>query len=103
MKPSCLMPVLAWAAMAGCRGHQDADPQPGRAVAMIKRLGGTFEVDEQKAGKPLVKLRLTATSRATNADLAILEDLPELESLELNTWRITDTGLKHLKGLTKLR
>jgi len=71
-------------------------------ISAIKKLGGVVEIDEQRPGKPVVKVDLHET-KVTDADLEILESLTELRTLDLRLTKITDAGVSRLKGLKELR
>jgi hypothetical protein len=67
-----------------------------KAIAEIKRLGAKV------VGNPVRKVDLS-DSKVTNAGLAHLKTLRDLEELDLARTDVTDAGLKHLQGLVKLR
>jgi hypothetical protein len=73
-----------------------------RAIAAIKKLGGTVTFDHRKPGKPVFRVDLDAT-KITDKDLKHLKPMVGLKQLFLKHTRITDKGLKHLKGLTNLQ
>lgn len=85
------------------RGQQTANPSPGkaipkveslpkqsakpspdqsRAISEIEKLGGRAEVDEESPDNPVVRAFL-ATEQVTDASLACLEGLAQLEELYL--------------------
>jgi hypothetical protein len=78
------------------------DRQEREDVAGIHRLGGKATVDENRPGKPVIEVILCG-SRVTDADLAQLEELKQLQLLDLNSTGITDEGLVYLKGLAQLK
>lgn len=80
---------------------QDLDPEREQTIARIAKLGGKFELDEQRPGKPVIKVDLRRT-KVTDADLEILKGFTQLRSLNLGSLGVTDAGMKHLKGLTAL-
>ena len=67
-------------------------------VAALKRLGAKIERNEQ--GEVLVYL---VDTEITDAGLVHLKGLTRLQTLDLLSTQITDAGLVHLKGLTNLR
>jgi CxxC motif-containing protein (DUF1111 family)/Leucine-rich repeat (LRR) protein len=71
-------------------------------LAEIRRLGGTAEVDENRPGKPVVRLNLSGT-RVTDTELAPLGALPQLQALDLSQTQITNAGLAALRGLPNLQ
>ena len=97
-----------------------------KVVALVKKLGGSVEIDEKAKEKPVVAVHLSDT-RVTDADLELLKshtklhrlylqnaaitdeglahlkDQTELHTLSLNHTKVTDAGLENLKGLTKLK
>src|SRR5947209_1949698 len=85
------------------------------AVELIERVGG--HVDTRHGGPEWLRQRLgdermsafdrvtgihLAGTQATDATLACLGSVTELERLELDNTNVTDAGLAHLKGLTRL-
>jgi outer membrane protein assembly factor BamB/uncharacterized protein YjbI with pentapeptide repeats len=69
------------------------------AVAAIKKLGGTVNLD--KTSGKVVGVNLCRT-QVTDAMLVHLKALTTLTELNLTDTQITDAGLEHLKGLTSL-
>jgi serine/threonine protein kinase/multidrug efflux pump subunit AcrA (membrane-fusion protein) len=90
--------------------------EQARAIAEIEKLRGTSEKSARLAGwfvtdaalahlKGLTQLEsLTlANSQATNAGLVHVKGLTNLQSLDLTFTKVTDAGVEHIKGLTKLQ
>jgi hypothetical protein len=75
-----------------------ADP----ALALIEKLKGSFQVDEQSPGRPVVVVDLSFTA-ATDADLSHLKRLTAIQELYLIDTKITDAGLEHLRAYSSLR
>ena len=69
------------------------------AVAAFEKLGGKISCN---AAKSVVRVDLSY-SIVDDADLVQLKQFPDLERLNLSETAVTESGLKHLKGLTKLR
>ncbi len=96
----------------GSKAESKTAPAPGstaepntdeaKAIAEIKKLGGKVTPDEKSPGKPVIEVNLGRT-KVTDAGLANLKALTQLQSLNLEGTRVTDAGLKHLKGLTQLK
>jgi hypothetical protein len=69
-----------------------AKPDTDRpVVAAIKRLGGVVKLDLDHPDQPVIEVYLsdgyfTSTPTPTDADLAILKGLTQLQSLSLDTW-----------------
>ena len=81
---------------------QGDNAEQERAIARIEKLGGKFELDEKRPGKPVIKVDLYRT-KVTDADLEILKAFTQVRSLNLRSLGgVTDAGMKHLKGLTAL-
>ena len=70
-----------------------------KAMAAIEKLGGKLVVDE---GYDVVIVDLSAT-KVTDAGLVHLKGLTKLLLLSLNNTKVTDAGLAHIKGLTNLK
>jgi len=96
--------AFACALVAGGAVASLAEPPTARdrAVAAVEKLGGTVEVDETRPGRPVVGVDLSR-SAATDADLVLLEALPDLEVLDLRLTSIGDAGVAHLRGSKALR
>jgi WD40 repeat protein len=74
-----------------------------KAIAEIKKLGGKVAIDEKSPDKPVVEVNLSY-GPVTDAGLAYLKGLPQLQSLNLEECgKITDAGLANVKGLTRLK
>jgi serine/threonine protein kinase len=74
-------------------------PEP---LDRIEQLGGTFEKDNDKPGKPVVGVNFTNTP-VSDADLVFLRELPQLKKLHLGCCRkVGDGGMAHLGGLASL-
>ena len=58
---------------------QGDNAEQERAIARIEKLGGKFELDEKRPGKPLIKVDLRQT-KVTDADLEILKGLLSSEA-----------------------
>jgi WD40 repeat protein/Leucine-rich repeat (LRR) protein len=71
------------------------------AVAALKKLGATV-VRDKRPGQPVVQVSLLGP-KATDASLVYLKDLPQLETLTINSAQITDGGLAQLEPLKQLR
>jgi hypothetical protein len=69
-----------------------------KVIAEIKKLGGKFTL----ANGFVIKVNLANTA-VTDAGLAHLKGLTNLQSLFLWGANVTDAGLEHLKGLTNLQ
>ena len=92
-----LMVVL----LVGYSGSNDAQGQTSKesqaaAVAAIKKLGGRVTFDEKNPGKPLrVILR---GSKVTDAGLVHLKGLTKLGTLNLTDTKVTAAGVKDLQA-----
>jgi hypothetical protein len=79
----------------------EPSPDKEKAIALVKKLGGSVEVDEKVKEMPVVAVHLSDT-KVADADLEPLKSLTKLHRLYLQNTAITDEGLAHLKGLTEL-
>jgi hypothetical protein len=79
----------------------DGGAEQQRVIARIQALGGKVKRDDKAAGQPVVDVDLRHTM-VTDKDLALLKDLPRLETLVLSQTGITDKGLVHLQDMTQL-
>src|SRR4051794_23277388 len=78
------------------------DSPADTTVSWVKDLGGTARVDEKQPGRPVVQIDL-GNADATDAAVAKLATLSELEILSLRRTAVTDAGLAAIRGLRKLR
>ena len=69
------------------------------AIAAIKKLGGTVNLDKTSCEVVGVDLNYT---KITDAGLVHLKGLASLTKLELRGTQVTDAGLEHLKDLASL-
>lgn len=82
----------------GCFG-----PRGGQAAReRIAELGGKVGISGKTTSGSIISVSLEGTS-VTDDDLAILENLPGLQKVNLCYTNISDAGLRHLEGLTELR
>ncbi len=94
---------VAWCAFgclvsANLRAQQpEGEPERGRVLALVNRLGGEPQPKEITAGLPLIGIRL-ATTRVSDDQLGELRGLSSLRSLDLTQTRISDAGLARLRG-----
>ena len=63
---------------------QGDNAEQERAIARIEKLGGKVELDEQRPGKPVIKVDLRQT-KVTDADLQILKAFTQVRSLNLGS------------------
>src|SRR5262249_43167739 len=77
-------------------------PDPTAAIAMIERLGGEYRRNASRPDKPVVQVTLLSTD-LTDADLALLKDMPDLNRLSIEAKGMGDDGVAHLKDLPRLR
>jgi hypothetical protein len=98
-----VMTLLAGCATAivGCNGPSNAMPEE-KAIASIRKLGGSFERDDRVEGEPVVKVDLTGKS-VVDGDIEALKALTGLHSLILRRTQVTDAGIAVVKATGKLR
>jgi internalin A len=88
-----LMLGLSFAPLVSWAAERNADE--AKAIAEIERLGGKVTVDEKNPGRPVVAVDFTDT-QVTDAGLEHLTGLTKLQSLNLEETQITDAGLTYL-------
>jgi hypothetical protein len=76
--------------------------ETGPAIAVLQKLGGTWQVDEQNPDQPVVIIDLSF-KEATDAEIAQLKSHTRLEELYLIETKITDACLAKVKGFADLR
>ena len=92
---------VALVGLVACVGCGPPKPTQDEVIAALKKLGGRVRVDENN---DVVWLDLNIIrSKVTDAGLVHLKGLTKLEWLDLTNTMITDAGLVHLKGLTNLQ
>jgi uncharacterized protein (TIGR03067 family) len=85
------------------------DPQPGAPVRVSVKLDKTKGDALLMKIAPQVKALSRATalsldgSKVTDAGLASLEEIDNIEHINLERTAVTDAGLEHLRQMTKLR
>lgn len=83
-----------------------ADEAEEKAIAFVKKLGGTLTRDDKAPRKPVVTVDLRNHTAVTDAGVKELAALKGLTTLDLTYCRqVTDAGVKELaalKGLTTL-
>jgi hypothetical protein len=85
--------------LAGIPERGSADESS--AAAALEKLGATITRDESKPRRPV--RRVNFDRNATDADVKLLLELPDLDWLTLDQSQITGDGLKQLKALKSLR
>ncbi len=86
-------------------GFTERNTDQVKAIAEIDRLGGKVIADPDKVHRSTAVwgVVLAWTDEVTDAGLAHLEALTQLQYLDLSVTKITDAGLKHVKGLVQLQ
>src|SRR4051812_14132173 len=97
---ACLGVVLALTASLAAAQRACADE--AEAIAAMETRGGVGVRPEKAKGRPAIYVDLGLT-KATDADLAHLKGLTNLQSLRLLATEVSDAGLLHLKGLANLQ
>jgi hypothetical protein len=84
----------------------NANSSREQVIAEVTRLGGKLEFDESQTTKPIVKIDLHSTG-VTDADLIFLEnskkELGTLRYLDLRLTNITDAGVANIRSLKNLQ
>ncbi len=80
----------------------EPNTEQAKAIAEIEKLGGSVIVSEEIPGKPVIEVFLFSKTKDTDAALASLNGLPQVQWLAVNGSNVTDAGLAKLKGLTNL-
>jgi len=78
-----------------------ADDAEDKAVAYVKKLGGTVARDEKAPGKPVINVNLFST-KVTDEGLKELAPLKHLTLLAIRDAKVTDAGLKELATFKNL-
>jgi Leucine rich repeat/Leucine Rich repeat len=93
--------VVEWRA-EGTRQPLESRNGRDQLIATVKKLGGQTTANYGSHEPTITGIDLHRT-RATDADLTLIEGMTSLRSLNLYGTKITDAGMAHLKGLTGLR
>jgi hypothetical protein len=86
-------------------GARAADPEAqGEALAALREIEPVVTFDETRPGKPVVGIQFRPNfGKVTDDDLVHLKAFPHLRAVDLtNKQWVTDAGLAHLAGLTEL-
>jgi len=78
------------------------DDAEDKAIAFVESLKGKIKRDNNRPGKPVVRVSLYHNKQVTDADLKELAAFKDLSSLDLAHTKITDEGIKHLAALKNL-
>ena len=100
-----LLPILACAllvpiCLSGCTANRRTEQE--KAVAEITKLGSTLEYETKRRDGSVLSVQLAGT-QVTDAGLEHLQGLTRLQSLGLGGTQVTDAGLAHLQGLVQLQ
>jgi hypothetical protein len=68
-----------------------------KAIAAIEKFGGRVTFDANKPGKPVISVDLSNT-KVTDAGLVHLQGLTKLQELYLSKTNVTDAGVKKLQA-----
>ncbi len=101
---SCLRIVIGLALVAAAATQSPAaenNAEQDAAIAAIKKMNGSVDIDPRRPGKPVIRVHLFE-GKTAGIGLAPLAKLPELEWIGLHASDITEADLDYLKGLTKL-
>lgn len=88
--------------VVGCGSDPPLAPAEQAAVEKIRALGGSVTVGTAGAKPTVQKVDLRRTS-TTDADLVLLNDLPNVVQLRLARTDIGDEGLQHVATLANLQ
>ena len=80
----------------------ERNPATEKAVLAYQERGGRVVRADTVPGKPVTIVDLHRIA-VTDADLAPLAGMTDLEVLDLSYTKVTDAGLKHVAKLTKLK
>ena len=69
-------------------------------LATVKHLKGNFQYVDRTPGSPVFGITLEG-EQVTDDDLVDLDGFPDLKELRIGWSKITDAGLKHIRGLTE--
>jgi hypothetical protein len=92
------------------RAAHKQNPRPqqknAEAARAISKLGGDYFRDGLAEGEPIVNVSFASEPRnvtVVDADLMVLRELTDLQTLDLTKTQVTDEGLKELRELKNLR
>ena len=94
--------ILLLVGLMGCDARNNPKAPQDAAVTAIRNLGGSVAIDKKSPDKPVTAVSLRRTP-VTDAGLVHLNGLTRMHRLILSRTRVTDAGLVHLKGLTSLK
>lgn len=99
--PLVVAPGCTRGANPGTKTAESPDQRQAKAVADLRRLGGSVTVDENRPEKPVVAVDLHGTG-VSGVGLSRLSGFTDLRSLNL-AFTTVSMGWEHLKGLAKLQ
>lgn len=91
--------INGWLDEIAPRLHRGFEAEERNAAAKIEKLGGKVEFNRDGE---VIKVDLN-NAKITDVDLAILEEFPGLQWLDLRITPITDQGVAHLRTLRNLK
>jgi len=100
--PMLLAVILAVSITRGQPATAPSKADQQQAIIEIENLGGHVDTDDSAPDRPVVTVDFTNT-RVTDAGLACLKALGQLQTLELGQTGVTDAAMENIKGLSKLK
>ena len=80
----------------------EVKPDVAAAIARVEALGGNVERLGRRGGDEVTGVVLIGCEKVRDDDLSLLRAFPDLERLMLGGTAVTDAGLRHAAGLSKL-
>ena len=94
--------MLAFVVVPILLGVGSSADDRSEALCLIERLGGSYYVDPDKPGKPVVSVAMSKAG-PNGEGLKCLKVFPELRELDLKDLEDADKQLIHLKGLNQIK
>jgi endonuclease YncB( thermonuclease family) len=93
-----------WRAGKRLPGEPPDSAPAGKALSALHSFDAVVRVDEASPDRPVVavEFRPNVPKKPADGELALLENFPRLRSVGLSSQPITDAGLAHLQKLTEL-
>src|SRR3972149_5400709 len=96
----CIILALSLIFITSCSSkanHKQID-----AIKEIEKIGGKVTIDKNNPEKSIICINLQGTN-LTDEKMEYLHEFTKLKELNINDTKVTNYGLKHIKGINSLQ